>query len=174
MTVSRFFKFHYLRFQRLRGTPEEVARGIAIGVFIGITPTIPLHTVLVLSITILFRASKVAGLLASWVVSNPLTFFLQYYFSWRIGSFLLPYEVSWEQVHEIIGIVSGHGGFQATIGELGRLGGSAISVMVVGGVVLALPFAIPSYYAALWFFKRRDRQKIHRRKMRNQLPYNSG
>ncbi|MFP3983358.1 MAG: DUF2062 domain-containing protein [Desulfurivibrionaceae bacterium] len=155
---------YYLRFLRLQGTPEEVARGIAIGVFIGITPTIPFHTVLVLSAALFFRANKIAGLLASWVVSNPLTFFLQYYFSWRIGSFLLPYEISWEQVHGIIGIVSGHGSIQTTIKELSKLGGTAVSVMVAGGIVLALPFTIASYYAALSFFARRERRKLKRKR----------
>ncbi|MFO7760749.1 MAG: DUF2062 domain-containing protein [Thermodesulfobacteriota bacterium] len=157
MTINRLLKFHYLRFLRLKGTPEEVARGIAVGIFIGITPTIPFHTVLVLMVSLFFKANKFAGLLASWVISNPLTFFLQYYLSWRIGSFLLSHEVSWDQIHKILGIVSGHGSFQTSIKELSKLGGSTITVMLVGGIVLALPFTILSYYAALLFFTRKKR-----------------
>lgn len=164
MAISRFLKLHYLRFLRLKGTPQEVARGTAIGVFIGITPTIPFHTALILAAALIFRANKIAGLLASWVVSNPLTFFLQYYFSWRIGSFMLPYEISWEQIHGIIGIVADHGSIQTIIKELSKLGGTTISVMVAGGIILALPFTIASYYAALSFFTRRDRRKLRKKK----------
>lgn len=173
MNINRFFKFHYLRFLRLKGTPEEVARGVAIGIFIGITPTVPLNTILAFSICLLFKANKFAGLLASWAVSNPLTFFLQYYFSWRIGSFLLPYEVSWSQVHDIIGVISGHDSLQATIAEFGKLGGTTISVMMAGGVVLALPFSIAGYYTALWIFIRRDRRKLQRQRQKRET-YKSG
>lgn len=159
----RFFRYYYLRFIRLQGDPQEIARGIAIGIFVGITPTIPLHTLLVLVLALFCRASKLAGLLASCVVSNPLTFFLQYYLSWRLGTWLTPYELSWERIHEIMAIISGHTGFEKTLAELGTLGWEAIAVMLVGGAVLALPFAVAGYFLSLYFYKRLRRKRFMRR-----------
>jgi uncharacterized protein (DUF2062 family) len=46
--------------QELRGRPRELSLGIAIGVFVGITPTIPLHTVL-LTIPIFYYGSYQLG-----------------------------------------------------------------------------------------------------------------
>ena len=157
----RFFRYYYLRFIRLQGDPKEIARGIALGIFIGITPTIPLHTILILVLALFCRASKLAGWLASCVVSNPFTFFPQYYLSWRLGTWLTPYELSWERIHEIMAVISGHSGFQQTMEELSSLGWHAIAVMVAGGSVLATPFAIAGYFLSLYFYRalRRKRQR---------------
>ena len=40
---------------------------------VGVTPTIPLHTALIVLIGILFRQNIAAGYLGSWLISNPLT-----------------------------------------------------------------------------------------------------
>jgi uncharacterized protein (DUF2062 family) len=148
----RFFRYYYLRFIRLQGDPREIARGVAIGVFIGITPTIPLHTILILIIAFLLRAGKIAGLLASCVVSNPLTFFFQYFLAWRIGTWLLPYDLSWERIQSVMAVISGHSNFKTSLDALGKLGGESIMVMLAGGVILALPFTIASYFLSLSFF----------------------
>ena len=86
----RTARYYYLRFIRLKGDPSVLARGVAVGTFIGITPTIPFHTVMALGLSFILRGSKVAALLATFLVSNPLTFFPQYYLSWQIGNWLLP------------------------------------------------------------------------------------
>ncbi len=156
----RFFRYYYLRFIRLQGDPREIARGVALGVFIGITPTIPLHTIVILMLAIFCRASKIAGLLASYLVSNPITFFFQYYFSWRLGTWLTPYELRWEQIHELMAIITGHSGFSETLLEVSKLGWNAIVVMLVGGIILAVPFTIPSYFLSLFFYKKlRDKRQ---------------
>ncbi len=159
---KRFFRYYYLRFTRLQGDPEEIARGIALGVFIGITPTIPLHTILILAIALLLRAGKIAGVLASYVVSNPFTFFFQYYFSWKIGTWLLPYDLSWERIQSVMDVLSGHASFKTSIEALHRLGGEATAIMLTGGVLLALPFTLASYFISLSFFKSQRRKKKKR------------
>ncbi len=86
---KRFFRYHYLRFKRLKGDPHTLAKGVAIGVFIGVTPTIPLHTILILALCFFMGGNAVAAVLSSMVVSNPLTFFIQYFLSWWVGSLFL-------------------------------------------------------------------------------------
>ena len=46
---------------------------LAIGVFIGITPTIPLHTILAVSLALLVRGSKLAAALGVWAVVFGMT-----------------------------------------------------------------------------------------------------
>ena len=77
----RASRYYYLKFIRLRGNPGVLARGVAVGTFVGITPTIPFHTVLALFLAFILRGSKIAALLTSVLISNPLTFLLQYYLS---------------------------------------------------------------------------------------------
>ena len=158
----RLIRYQYIKFLRLQGDPKVIARGIAIGIFVGITPTIPLHTVLILSLCLLFRASKVAGILASVVVSNPLTFFIQYYLSWLVGATIFPGLLSWQRLQEVMAILSsatGFAGFKASLSAIGSLGFDAITVLVVGGTLLAIPFTVASYYYSLKIFTRlRDKR----------------
>lgn len=168
--MKRFVRYYYLRFLRLQGDPREIARGVAVGVFIGITPTIPLHTILILFFALFLRASKLAGILAGCVVSNPLTFFFQYYLSWRIGTALFPYELSWQRIHELMSVISGHSSYQETFSEISKMGWNAVIVMVGGGAVLALPFTIVSYFLSLYFYQslRKRKQRLRAERAREQ------
>ena len=162
----RIIRYYYIRFIRLQGDPEFLARGTALGVFIGITPTIPFHTVLALTISYIFRASRIATLLATVAVSNPITFFFQYYFSWRIGTWLTGSDLSWDRINAVLEILISHSGFKAGISALGSLGWSTIISLVLGGCLLAAPFALISYIFSLRFFSiiknKREKRKLKR------------
>ncbi len=159
----RLVRHHYLKLLRLQGEPKVIARGIAVGIFIGITPTIPLHTVLILSLCLLFRASKVAGIMVSIVVSNPLTFSIQYYLSWLVGAVIFPGLLSWQRLQEMMDVLStasGYEGFKSSLTAISSLGLDAIIVLVVGGTLLAIPFTVLSYYYSLKLFtKLRDKRQ---------------
>lgn len=154
----RLVRYYYLKFLRLQGDPRSIARGVAVGIFIGITPTIPLHTILILSFCLLFRASKVAGILASILVSNPFTFFIQYYLSWLVGTAIFPGLLSWQRLQQVMEVLSagnsGFTGFKESMSAISSLGVDAITVLVVGGTLLALPFTALSYYYSLKLFIR--------------------
>ncbi len=59
-------------FKNLKGDPHYIALGMAIGVFVSITPTIPFHTVIALAMVIALPGSKAAAALSVWF-SNPIT-----------------------------------------------------------------------------------------------------
>ena len=69
----------------LQGDPHYVAVGMAIGVFIGITPTIPLHTVIAVALAFVLRGSKPAAIIGVWF-ANPITIPLFYWASYEIGA----------------------------------------------------------------------------------------
>ncbi|MBE9520826.1 MAG: DUF2062 domain-containing protein [Proteobacteria bacterium] len=158
----RATKYYYLRFIRLRGKPSVLARGVAVGIFVGITPTIPFHTILALIFAYVLRGSKIAALLATVLVSNPLTFFLQYYLSFRIGNWLTPSNISWEKMTELMDALSNGANFSKSISALGHMGLEALSLLLIGGVILAIPFTVASYVLSFLFFtsmqqKRREK-----------------
>ncbi len=166
MKLQRIGKYYYLRFMRLKGDPQALAWGTAIGVIIGISPTLPFHTIALLIVTFLTRTSTVAALISSFAVCNPLTFAPIYYFSMVIGNKVTPYELTWEKVKYALDILLSNQGFAESLKVVGGLGYEAMIVMVVGGFVLALPFTIVSYYASLHFFirlrrKRREKHILH-------------
>lgn len=162
MNISRTGKYYFLKLLRLRGTPHSIAMGAAIGVFIGLTPTIPFHTILILALTLVSRTSFIAGLITSILVCNPLTYIPQYYLALLIGNLLTPFTLNWEKVKAVLDIVLSDGSMETRVQPLLSLGYEAIVVMLVGGVGLALPFAIASYYLCHFLivsFRRKRRQK---------------
>lgn len=152
MKPERLSKYYYLRLKRLQGNPHELALGFAIGVFIGITPTIPFHTILIIVLTLLTRSSFIAGILSSWLVCNPLTTIPIYYLALLVGNAVTPYSFSWDTVETVIDSLFSADSFSQSFSVLANIGFEVTVVMVSGGVIIAIPFAILSYFLSLNFF----------------------
>ncbi len=158
-TIKRFTRYNLIRIKRLRGNPRALAGGIAIGVLIGLTPTIPLHTALIVSLALITRTSVLAGIIVSWLVCNPLTFFPIYYISVLLGNHLTPYEINYQRIQLLLNQLTDGSGFQASLSVLTALGIESIIVLLVGGFVFSLPFSFLSYYLAVPFFTKRQKKK---------------
>lgn len=159
--LRRTARYYYLRFKRLQGTPYSLAMGAALGISIGITPTLPLHTVLIVGTTLLLRVNTIAALIAATVVSNPLTFAAQYYLCWKIGDMLLPHRLTWERLQHVLALLK-DAGFVEGIKILSHLSIDALLVMLTGGFILAVPLGIATYFLSYRFFdhiQKKRRQK---------------
>lgn len=152
MNPKRTVRYYYLKLTRLQGDPQSLASGTAIGIFLGILPTIPFHTVSVLLVTFLTRTSTIAGLLGTIMVCNPLTYIPQYYLSLLIGNILTPYNFSWERIKTVLDFLLSKPGFTESIHALAGLGYEVVIVLLVGGAVLAIPFTIAGYFLSLRIF----------------------
>ena len=157
--LQRTARFYFLMLKRQRGNPFFLARGVALGVFIGITPTIPLHTVSIIALAYPFKASKISGLLASVLVSNPFMIPFCYTFSWLIGDLLLPGVLTRDKIDAVMELISTGAGFMTTLREMGGLGLDALVVLLLGGCILAIPFTVAGYFISLNFFQAVDKKK---------------
>ena len=158
----RAARYYYLRFIRLRGHPSVLARGVAVGTFVGITPTIPFHTILALIFAIILRGSKVTALLAAVIVSNPLTFFLQYYFSWKIGNWFTPAEHSWDEVSSLLDAVVNGENYRGAFTVLAEIGLDSLMILIGGGIILATPFTIAFYVLTYMFFRSINKKRLEK------------
>jgi len=84
----RQFKLNILRFIRLRGTPDEVAKGMALGIFIGMTPTFGFQMAIALFCAWVLRQNKLAAVLGVWI-TNPVTAPFIYALEYETGRLLL-------------------------------------------------------------------------------------
>jgi uncharacterized protein len=163
MNLWRYIKYHFLKFKRLQGSPHALAGGTAIGVLVGLTPTIPFHTVLIVFFSLVSRTSTLAGIIVSWIVCNPLTYLPIYYLSALIGNYLTPYELNLNNVQNTLEKAMAGDGIQHSLTVLLQSGYEALVVMGVGGLCLALPFAVVSYYLALSFFMQIQKKRMKKR-----------
>ena len=126
--------------RELNGDPRYIARGMAIGIFVSMTPFFPFHTAIALTISVILRGSKRAAAVGVWL-SNPLTIPLCYFIIYKLGIFLL-------------GTDSVYNPEWSTFKDLVLMGFDIVYAMIVGGVVLGIVLGIPSYYATKKIFQR--------------------
>jgi hypothetical protein len=72
-----------------RGSPEAIARGVALGLFVAVSPLFGLHIPITLLAATFLRANRPAALLAVFT-SNVATFAPIFTFTYAVGARLLP------------------------------------------------------------------------------------
>lgn len=141
------------RFKELQGSPSYLARGLAVGVFVGFAPVMPLKTMMILAITVSIPSSTVAAILVCTIICNPFTYLPLYFISWKIGDLLLPGKASWTILEQSV-MQMQQSSLSESIVLLGQIGFDTIIVVLVGGCILALPLAIVSYPLSFRMFVR--------------------
>ncbi|CAG36903.1 DUF2062 domain-containing protein [Desulfotalea psychrophila] len=152
MNLKRTGRYFFLRIIRLRGKPYFVAGGIFWGIFIGLTPIVPLHTIIIIALTLATRTSTAAGIIFSWLACNPLTFFPIYYLSVYFGNKVTPYHLDSAKIYSIMKMFEQADGFIASIYILLDQGYQTITLLVAGGAVFALPLGLMGYFISLKIF----------------------
>jgi uncharacterized protein (DUF2062 family) len=151
-TVRRRLRLIYLRIIRLRGHPDELALGLAFGIGIGMMPIIPFHMIVALAIAILFGASKITAVAGTWIC-NPITIYPIYKYGYKIGVIILGFDhhtMFFMPVTEAIG----QGNYLQAIQIILSGGSMAMATFLLGGIVLGLLGAVPSYVLSYYFFEK--------------------
>ena len=81
-------RFLIVKVLHANDTPHRIALGIAIGVFIGLTPTVGLQMIIALALATALRANKVVCIPMVWI-TNPVTLVPIYLVCFRVGSALV-------------------------------------------------------------------------------------
>jgi len=161
MTVEKIsfkdrLKSLYNHIKKLQGDPRYIAMGMAIGVFVGVTPTIPFHTIIAITLAFILKGSKPAAAIGVWF-ANPITIPIFYIGSFKLGTLILdkpiPFDVKFESINELMNL-----GLDVTI------------AMIVGGAILGILPAILAYIATYRFMtvirqKAREKKKGSREEM---------
>ena len=125
------------RIKKLQGDPRYIARGMAIGVFVSITPTIPFHTLIAIALAFVLKGSKPAAAIGVWF-ANPVSIPLIYIGSFKLGTLILnkpiPFDVKIESINALMAL-----GLDVTI------------AVVVGGAMLGILPAILAYFLTYRF-----------------------
>jgi len=145
MNLREKIRHFITRFKQLNGDPHYVALGMAIGVFISVTPTIPFHTVIALALAFILRGSKAAAAIGVWF-SNPITIPLFYKGSYDVGISILgnsaPFGTEYESILELL-----------------KLGADVTIAMITGGIILGILPGIAAYFTTRRIFIKLRLQK---------------
>jgi uncharacterized protein len=154
MNPRRWLHEHSLKLLAIRDTPEAIAGGVAIGIYIGFTPLIGLKTALTILFAWLTRSNILAAVIASashdilWPVM-PVIFAAEYDVGYWLLSHPHHFPPSIAKTHLDIHALRSWSNL-LTIGK----------PMLVGSLLCSAPFAAAAY----WFSKRlvaRHQRKKH-------------
>ncbi|WP_228041015.1 DUF2062 domain-containing protein [Nodosilinea sp. LEGE 07088] len=145
----RQVRYIYLRFLRLQGTPEQLARGMASGIFSGCFPLFGFQTIIGVAVATVLRGNRLMAAAATWV-SNPFTYVPIFAFNYQVGHWLL-------------------GGTAApAFDDLDTLRswmdmGSDVSIrLMLGSTVVGAVAGVASYFAGLPLIRRVRSQQLAR------------
>lgn len=137
----------------LDDTPHSIALGTAIGMFVGMTPTVGVQMIIVLIISFLmrplFRFNRVAGMLTVYV-TNPVTIVPIYWFNYKVGTLFVAGTVTYDDFNRIVHY-EGFAEWWVTVETLFASVGAPLLVgcLIVGGTLGCL-----TYPAMFWLVKR--------------------
>jgi hypothetical protein len=150
-TVKLTLKQRIVALLKLNNTPHEIALGVAIGVFIAITPLYGFHTIMVITAAFLIRrVNKFAILLGTNVSTTP-TFPFITWAGYSIGRFILG-----ESYPPLQWSTFKHFNYKQLL--------HLYFPLFIGSVVLGLMLALFFYFATLWFITIRNKSKLEQRK----------
>jgi uncharacterized protein (DUF2062 family) len=151
-------KLMLVRFVRLRALPEEIAKGIALGIFIGMTPTFGLQMIIAIFLAYLLKENRLAAILGVWI-TNPVTAPAIYAIEYEVGRILL-------------GMQRVDLPREFSFGAFAHLSYEVIGPLWVGGLVAGLLVGGLAYFLTLrlvpqvkdWRIRRWPRREWHRKK----------
>lgn len=154
MELKRLIRYYYLRFIRLRGEPHELALGMSFGIFTGMMPIMPVQMALAVALALVFKGSKLTAALGTWV-SNPLNWYFLYYYSHKLGAYVLGMEGQQGPLFSSIMTSVRLGEDGIVIAEkILAAGELMVASFLTGGLIMAIGTAIPSYFIFLFIFRK--------------------
>jgi len=147
--MLRKLKQAYYTLLMLDDTPHRIALGMALGVFIAWTPTIGFQTLLVIPLTWLTRANRVAGVIGVYL-SNPFTIVPMYWLAYKVGALMLQETLTFREFREIVSLGRGDAWGHALV----SLGTELLLPVCAGGLILGAVTAVVGYWVTHWFASR--------------------
>lgn len=128
----------YERFIRIRGRPGEIAFGFALGLFIGMSPTMGGQMAIAVFLAALLKWNKISAATGVWI-TNPLTAPFVYSMTYLTGAKILGIDGPMQGIRHL-----GTEGLLAVLSKAPEI----FWALIVGGVIIGLPVSAIGYYIA--------------------------
>lgn len=129
--VRRWARFQYLRLMRQSASAHSLAMGLAVGVFAGFLPIIPVQMAVAVALAFPVRGNKAAAALGTWV-SNPVNVVPMYALMYWVGGMFVPNSATFDPA-------------RLDMRDMLASGADFFLVMLLGGMVLGIPAAFITY-----------------------------
>ncbi|MDP6107507.1 MAG: DUF2062 domain-containing protein [Candidatus Brocadiia bacterium] len=165
MLRTRYQKFYaiWYRLVTLRSSPRKVAGGLALGIFVSLTPTFGVQMPIAVAVAALLRVNAASTLVGVYL-TNVVTVWPLYVLCYRVGRLV----VGGTPADEVE--FSSAGGIYRLL-EMGQRGIALIGTELIGAIIVGALAAPCVYFLTLFGVVRYRRARLNRRiqKMRRRL-----
>lgn len=137
----------------LDDTPHSIALGAAIGMFVGMTPTVGIQMLIVLFVAFLarpfFSFNRIAAVLTVYV-TNPFTIIPIYWFNYQVGTVFVPSSVTYEDFVAVVQFDRKGDWLSRAMSLISELG----SPLLIGCLVVATLCSLLTYPSMRWLIRR--------------------
>jgi uncharacterized protein (DUF2062 family) len=142
----------------LEDTPERLTRGVVVGLFVALTPTVGGQMLIVLGAAWACRANKIAAVAMVWI-TNPLTVVPYYYGAYRLGLLVADQPaLTYGAFRRLL-----PGGDQGIADSFKAIFQAFGWPLLLGATVIAVVASAASYPFVLRYFRRREADRRARR-----------
>jgi uncharacterized protein len=140
------------RLLHIEDAPERTALAYSIGIFLGFSPFVGLHTLVGLAIAFLFGLNRVAVLLGVWT-NTPWWIVPFYMMATWIGMWVTGFRIDWATLKEIFQLGTDRGFMSSNFwGGLTSHGGLLLSFLI-GSFILCTLLSVVAYPLSLKWIK---------------------
>ena len=133
---------------QIQETPERTALAFSIGIFLGFSPFLGLHTLAGLAIAFLFKLNRVAILLGVWT-NTPWWFVPYYTLATWLGMWVVRFRIHWATFEGVFQLGEGQGFLSSEFWrQIASQWGLLVSFLT-GSLILALLLSLIAYLLSL-------------------------
>lgn len=147
--------------------PERIAIAFSVGIFIGFSPFLGIHTVGALIIAFLFKLNKIAILIGVWF-NSPWWLVPYYVFATKLGMELMGYSIDWQKLKEIFQTGLETGFINKNFWNLLSSQGGLLLSFLIGSLILSLIFSLIAYPFSLKLLRYYRSKHIIKKSIKNQ------
>ncbi len=142
------FKDLVKKLLHIEDTPERTALAFSIGIFLGFSPFLGLHTLLGLAVAFLFGFNRVAVLLGVWT-NSPWWLVPFYMMATWVGTGITGFRMEWSTLKEIFQLGTDRGSMSSIVwGSVASQGGLLMSFLI-GSLILCSLLSVVAYPLSL-------------------------
>ncbi|MFC1534551.1 DUF2062 domain-containing protein [Thermodesulfobacteriota bacterium] len=151
--MIRILKKVYERFLKIRGDSKKIALGFALGLFLGVSPSMGFQIGIAVFLAAILKWNKISAAVGVWI-TNPITAPFIYGLTYLIGARLLRIKKTFNPEQEL--------NLEMISSMLSKTP-EVIWALVLGGIILGLPVAVAGYifsYSAITKYRKNIKEKI--------------
>jgi uncharacterized protein (DUF2062 family) len=141
--------------------PEKIARGIAVGTFISITPTAGVQTIIAIALATIMKGNRLAAALFTWI-SNYATALPILWVNYTLGAILMGKPLlSWHGIKELVHLKS-----IGLVAEFCELVGNIWHIfipMLIGSIIFGTILSVIAYFISLPLLRKHHERKKAKR-----------